>query len=83
MNVSIPQGTQSGKMLRLKGKGLPRVNSNYVGNQYIEVQVMTPTKLSSKEKEFFENLAKIENTELNKPKGKSFFNKFKEALHLD
>jgi molecular chaperone DnaJ len=83
VKVTIPEGTQSGKMLRLKGKGLPRVNSSYVGNQYIEIQVVTPTKLSAKDKEFYENLSKIENIEITKPKTKSFFKKFKEALHLD
>lgn len=83
VNVTIPPGTQSGKMLRLKGKGLPRVNSHFVGNQYIEIQVMTPHKLSSKEKELFIELAKVENVEINTPKSKSFFRKFKEALNID
>jgi molecular chaperone DnaJ len=83
VNLTIPSGTQSGRILRIPRKGIPRLNSNFVGDFLVEVQVITPTKLNSKEKEIFEELAKIGGDEHTKAKGQSFFRKFKQALHLD
>lgn len=83
VNVDIPSGIQSGKILRLRGNGMPRLNSNSNGDQLIEIQVITPSKLNSKQKEVFETLADLEGTSTHQTaKGKSFFKKFKDALHL-
>lgn len=74
MNVKIPEGTQSGKVLRLKGKGIPYVNSSARGDHFVTVRVVTPTKLTKKEKELFKKLAaeKGESVEVNE----SFWSKF-------
>lgn len=56
VNLKIPAGSQSGKLLRLRGKGLPRINSHMVGDQLVKLQVDTPTKLSKEEKELFKKL---------------------------
>ncbi|HYC80031.1 MAG TPA: molecular chaperone DnaJ [Candidatus Binatia bacterium] len=57
VNLKIPSGTQSGKVFRLKGKGVPIVNSSSRGDHYVTIHVVTPTKLSKKEKELFKKLA--------------------------
>ncbi|RPI03389.1 MAG: molecular chaperone DnaJ [Calditrichaeota bacterium] len=77
--LSIPQGTQSGKILRMKGKGIPRINSNKIGDQLIKVHVWTPTKLGSKEKELLKELSQFESIFPNK-EDKSFFERMKEAI---
>ena len=80
--VKIEPGTQSGKMLRLKGKGLPSVNSYGTGDLYVHLNVWTPRKLSSEEKEILEGLRSSDNFKPN-PGGKDqgFFSKMKEFFH--
>lgn len=75
--IKIDAGTQSGKVLKLKGKGLPDVNSRYqVGDQLVYVNVWTPKQLNSEEKALLE---KLKNSENFKPspnkKEKSFFSR--------
>lgn len=75
----IPPGTQSGKIFRLRGKGIPHLHGYGSGDQLVRVSVWTPTKLSSEEKELLRKLGQSEN--LKPPKGqKGFFKKMKEAL---
>lgn len=57
VKLKVPAGTQSGKVFRLKDRGVPIVNSSSRGSHYVTVQVVTPTKLSKKEKEIFKQLA--------------------------
>jgi len=55
--VKVTRGTQSGKTIRLKGKGMPFYeNPNAYGDLYIHLQVQIPDKLSEKQKELFEQL---------------------------
>lgn len=51
VKITIPEGTQSGTMLRLKGKGVQKVNSSSRGDQYVTVIVDIPKSLNSKQKE--------------------------------
>jgi len=77
--ISIPAGTQSGKILRMKGKGIPHLNSYHKGDQLIKVHVWTPTKLNSAEKALLKELSAMEN--IYPEKGdKSFFERMKEAI---
>ncbi|MDW7680135.1 MAG: molecular chaperone DnaJ [bacterium] len=77
--LTIPAGTQSGKILRMRGKGIRHLNEHSAGDQLVRVMVWTPTKLNEKEKDLFSQLATFEN--MKPPKGdKSFFKKVKEAL---
>lgn len=80
VKINIPAGTQSGKVFRLRGKGLPEVNSYRKGDLLVQVKVWTPTKLSPRERELLEELAELEN--VNPPEQKSFFKKFKEAFNI-
>ena len=77
--IKIEPGTQAGKVLRMKGKGLPEVNSYHKGDLLINVNVWTPQNLSSEEKKILERLRTAENFQPKPGKGeKSFFEKMKE-----
>lgn len=77
--IKIDPGTQSGKVLRLKGKGLPDVNSYHRGDLLINISVWTPQHLSLEEKSLIEKLKDSKNFQPNPSKsGKSFFERMKE-----
>lgn len=72
--VKIPAGTQGGKMLRLRGKGITDINGYGKGDQLIHVQVWTPQKLTSEEKETLNALKEAPNFAPNpSKKERSFF----------
>ena len=77
--IKVDPGTQSGKTLRLRGKGLPSVNSYGKGDLFVHMQVWTPQKLSKEEKAVLEQLNGSPNF---KPqpgnRDKGFFQKMKE-----
>ena len=75
--IKIPRGTQTGTIFRLKGKGIKKLNEQGFGDEYVKVIVETPTKMSKKQKELFEELAKEE--KLDKER-KSFFEKLKKKF---
>jgi molecular chaperone DnaJ len=54
--LKIPAGIQSGQVLRLKGKGFPRLRSRSNGDQLVKIQIETPTKLSRSTKKLIESL---------------------------
>ena len=58
LNVKIPEGTQSGSILRLKEKGLPYFNYNSKGDLYIKINVNIPKKTTQKQKEILHEYAK-------------------------
>lgn len=77
--IKIEPGTQSGKVLRLKGKGLPDVNSYGRGDLLVEISVYTPTNLSTEEKKTLEQFKVSKNFEPNpNKKEKGFFDRMKE-----
>ncbi len=59
--LKIPAGTQSGKIFRLSGRGLPYLNSTGKGDHYVTVTVETPTKLSHKQKELLKEFDQDKN----------------------
>ncbi len=77
--IKIDAGTQSGKILRLKGKGIPEVNSYHKGDQLVYVNIWTPKALSSDEKDALEKLRESPNFKPQPGKNeKSFFERIKE-----
>ena len=82
VKITIQPGTQSGKMFKIKGKGLKDVNGYNYGDQYTYIQIYTPTSLSSKEKEILKSLEYSENfkPQKNKQSGKSFFERLKDIF---
>lgn len=61
VSLKIPAGTQSEKIFRLRGKGLPVLHGNQRGDQLVKIHVNTPTKLTREQRELFEKMATIEN----------------------
>jgi molecular chaperone DnaJ len=77
--IKIEPGTQSGKLLRLKGKGIPEINSYHRGDEIIHVNIWTPKALSSEERSMLEKLRESPNFKPQPGKNdKSFFEKMKE-----
>ncbi|RQP09402.1 MAG: molecular chaperone DnaJ [Parapedobacter sp.] len=77
--IKIEPGTQGGKILRLKGKGVPEVNSYHKGDQLVYVNVWTPKAVSSEEKELLERLRNSPNFRPQPGKSeKTFFERIKE-----
>ena len=76
--IKIPKGTQSGKLFRLKGKGIPSLNRYGKGDEIVEVQVFTPQELTSEETALLEKLKESRNfsPQAQKEKNKGFFDKF-------
>ena len=56
VGLKIPKGIQSGQILRLKGKGFPRIRSKYCGDQLVRVQINTPKKISRSTKRLIDDL---------------------------
>ncbi len=80
--IKIEPGTQPGKVLRLKGKGLPSVNAYGRGDLLVNINIWTPQKLSAEEKEALENLRLSENFRPNPKKSdKSFFERMKDVFN--
>ncbi|MGV3622096.1 MAG: molecular chaperone DnaJ [Archangium sp.] len=79
VKMKIPEGTQSGKVFRLKGKGIPHLQSNGRGDQHVRVVVETPQNLNSKQREILTQFAEASGENVN-PQSKSFFDKVKELL---
>jgi len=78
--LDIPAGIQSGKILRLRGKGIRHLNASGRGDQLVRVTVWIPGKINDDEKKIFEKL--LDSDQLNPPelKNKSFFRKVKDAI---
>jgi molecular chaperone DnaJ len=79
VKMKIPAGTQSGKVFRMKGKGVKDVQGFQQGDQHVRVTVETPTHLTVKQKELLKEFAVLGGEELN-PLAKGFFDKMKEIF---
>jgi len=75
--LTIPAGTQPGKVFNLRGKGVPRIRQSGRGNQKVIVNVDIPTKLTAEQRDLFEKLAKTLGTKP-KPQEKGFLDKLNE-----
>ncbi len=82
VRIKIPAGTQSGKIFRLKGKGLPSLQSyGQTGDQLVHVTVWTPKKLTAEEQELLERMRKLPNFQPDPGKSEgSFFKRMKEMF---
>ncbi|MCI5052850.1 MAG: molecular chaperone DnaJ [Simkaniaceae bacterium] len=74
--ITIPEGTQSGKILRVKGQGMPNVHGHGKGDLLVQVKVETPVNLNAKQKQILTDFAETEEPK-NSPNKKSFFEKIK------
>jgi molecular chaperone DnaJ len=81
--LKIPAGTQSGRLLRLRGKGLPQLQATGRGDLIVRVFVWTPTQLSSEQEALFRKLAKVEDAaplRTGDEKDRGFWSKVREAF---
>ena len=62
VKLKVPAGTQTGTKFRLRGKGIPNVRGRGIGDQHIIVKVITPTKLTEKQKQLLREFAEISGT---------------------
>jgi len=75
--LKVGSGTQPGKLLKMRGKGIKHLNSHAVGDEIVKVNVAIPHKVNSKEKEILKQLAGMPNIkESSKAEEKSFFKRF-------
>lgn len=81
VRIKLDEGIQSGKILRLKGKGITSINGYGAGDLLVHVNVWTPKILNKEQKQFFENNLENENFIPNPEKSdKSFFEKVKDMF---
>lgn len=81
IKYTIPEGTQSGTIFRLKGKGIPKIRGYGRGDEIIRVLVEVPKKLNEKQKELLRQFAECCGEETNEQR-KSFFDKMKDAFGM-
>ena len=79
VRIKIPAGTHAGKIMRLKGKGIPEINGYGTGDQLIHINVWTPQKMSNDEKEMLKKMEGSENFKPNPSSSdKGLFDRMKE-----
>lgn len=77
--LKIPEGTQTGTTFRVRGKGVPALQSGGKGDLFVKIRVQTPSKLTKKQRELMEELGSTFSLE-NKPEPRSLFEKVKEIF---
>jgi molecular chaperone DnaJ len=77
--VKVPEGSQTGKQFRLKGKGMPVLRSTRVGEMYIQVAVETPRNLTRRQRELLEEFEKASSAE-NHPDSSGFFSRVRDLF---
>jgi molecular chaperone DnaJ len=76
--VTVPAGTQTGMVFRLKGRGLPDVRGYSSGDEFVKVTVVTPTRLSSQQKDLMKQLGDSLGDQAKAPPRRSVFKRFRE-----
>ncbi len=77
--LSVPAGTQSGQVFHLRGRGLPRVNTSGTGDLHVRVQLWTPERLTEKEEQLIQELAKVQKS-VPVDRGKNLWTRMRDAL---
>ncbi len=77
VKLQIPKGTESGRIFRLRGKGIPRLRGRGSGDQLVRVSIWTPRKLNNKHKALYKELDRLEKNDL-PPPGKHIAERMKD-----
>lgn len=80
VELTIPEGTQSGRVLTMRGKGIPILRGEGRGDEYVKIKVLTPQKLSERQKKLLREFEDDGSTYKNNPEQKSFFDKLKDLF---
>ena len=75
--VKVPEGSETGKQFRLKGKGMPVLRSTMTGDMYIQVEVETPKNLTRRQRELLEEFERESRKETS-PESHGFFSRVKD-----
>ncbi len=81
VKYQVPEGTQTGSVFRLRGKGIPFLRGSGRGDQYVKVQVEVPKKLNDRQKAALKEFAELSGDEVHEQR-KSFFEKVKDAFGM-
>ena len=73
----MPEGTQGGRQIHLRGKGMPVLRSRQVGDMYVQIVVETPQNLSRRQRELLEEFERVSD-EQNNPESAGFFTRVKD-----
>jgi molecular chaperone DnaJ len=82
VKMRIPEGTQSGRVFRLRGKGLPAMGSSLRGDQLVQIFVEVPSKLTESQRALLQQFARESGTEVS-PVTKTFLDKLRELFGSD
>lgn len=82
VELKVPAGTQSGRQFRVRGRGMPVLNGHGFGDLVIQVDLETPTKLTSRQKELLDEFRCIDDGDANCPKAKSFWERVRESVGI-
>lgn len=77
--MKVPEGTQPGRVMRLRGKGIPKLRGEGRGDQMVRVKVVVPTKLTERQKKALQNFADVAKDNIN-PEEKGFMDKIKDLF---
>ncbi|MBT3390033.1 MAG: molecular chaperone DnaJ [Chloroflexi bacterium] len=77
--LKIPSGTQPGKIIRMRGKGVPHLRNNHRGDQLVVINIDIPRTLSEEQRVIFEQLANSLGTEVT-PQERGFFDRLKDVI---
>ena len=80
VKYSIPEGTQTGTVFRLRNKGIPHLRSNQRGDLYVKVNIQVPKRLNEKQKELIRQFEEATKDLQYGDEKKSFFDKMKDAF---
>ena len=81
ISLKVPAGTQSGRIIRMRGEGAPLLREHGRGDLQVHIKVRTPTELSDEQKKLFRQLAATFKGHSNAPtENKSFFDKVKDVF---
>jgi len=80
VDLTIPEGTQSGAVMRIRGKGIPSLRGKERGYEYVKIKVLTPKNLSSRQKKLLREFEDGGSDSTNNPEKKSFFDKLKDLF---
>jgi molecular chaperone DnaJ len=80
VKLKVPPGTQSGRVICLKDKGIPHLRGGGRGDQMVAVYVVTPESLTNEQKKLLNELSKTMGPATMPKKNKGFFNRIKDAL---
>ncbi|WP_173916095.1 molecular chaperone DnaJ [Halobacillus sp. Marseille-Q1614] len=83
VKLKVPAGTQTGKTFRLKDKGVPNVHGRGQGDQHVKIRVITPEKLTDRQKELLREFNEISGNEATDEQHGNFFERMKRAFKGD